>query len=160
MSIECTFTLNGMPSSILHCKDVGNFPAYSGQKYGRNNETMTGRENIGPIPKGRYYILSRQSGGRMRLLYDLALRYGYGTNRDEWFALYRDDGRIDDYTFEKGIKRGQFRLHPSGPRGLSEGCITLNHIPDFNYLRAKLLSTSMIKIPGNNMSAFGTVRVN
>lgn len=149
-----------MPLSILQCKDIGNFPAFSGQKYGRNNDTMTSRQNIGPIPKGRYYILNRQSDGRMGFLYDIALRYGYGTDRDEWFALYRDDGNIDDFTFENGITRGRFRLHPVGPRGLSEGCITPSHIPDFNYLRAKILNTSMIIVPGTGMKAFGTVVVN
>ncbi|MDR7343857.1 hypothetical protein J2X14_002277 [Pantoea alhagi] len=160
MAIECIFTLNGMPLSILECKDVGKFPAFSGQQYGRNNPTMTGRENIGPIPKGRYYILNRQSGGRMGFLYDMALRYGYGTDRNEWFALYRDDGQIDDFTFEDGIRRGRFRLHPVGPRGLSEGCITVNHIPDFHYLRASLLQTTTFSIPGTSMKAFGTVQVN
>lgn len=54
-----------MPLSILECKGVGKFPAFSGQKFGLNNPTMTGWENIGPIPKGRYYILNRQSGGLM-----------------------------------------------------------------------------------------------
>jgi hypothetical protein len=53
----------------------------------------------------------------------------------EWFALWRDDGGIDDYTWIEGVKRGNFRLHPGT---LSEGCITLPHDSDFATLRNAL----------------------
>jgi hypothetical protein len=48
----------------------------------------------------------------------------YGTDRSEWFALYSAD-TADDWVFVNGVQRGNFRLHPKGPRNLSEGCITL-----------------------------------
>ncbi|EXU76165.1 hypothetical protein BG55_07335 [Erwinia mallotivora] len=159
MSVTCSFSLNGMPMSLLTCYGIGAFPAFSGQKQGRNNESLTTVKNIGPIPQGKYYIVGRQSGGRLGDLRETLLKYGYGTDRREWFALYRADGKIDDWTFINGIKRGNFRLHPIGPMGLSEGCITLNHITDFEYLRSQLLKTSMIKIPGSGMQAYGTIQV-
>ena len=159
MSVTCTFTLNGMPLSLLRCYGIGNFPAFSGQKQGRNNASLISVKNIGPIPHGSYYIVGRQSGGVLAGLRETFLKYGYGTDRKEWFALYRADGKIDDWTFIDGIKRGNFRLHPIGPMGLSEGCITLNHIPDFEFLRHQLLRTSMIQVPGSGLKAYGTIQV-
>lgn len=159
MPITCHFSLNGMPSSLLQCYGIGSFPAFSGQKQGVNNASLTAVKNIGPLPQGRYYIVGRQSGGRLSELRDSFLRYGYGTNRKEWFALYRADGKIDDWTFINGVKRGNFRLHPVGPMGLSEGCITLIHISDFEYLRVQLLKTSMIPVPGSSLQAYGTIQV-
>lgn len=35
------------------------------------------------------------------------------TDHNEWFGLYRDDGKIDDYTWINNVERGNFRLHPS-----------------------------------------------
>ncbi|MGE9552950.1 DUF2778 domain-containing protein [Erwinia amylovora] len=159
MAIYCTFTLNGLPSSVLDCDGVAKLPAFSGQKHGRNNDLMTGVPDIGPLPKGRYYIVGRESGEFLSKLRHFFIKYGYGTDRSEWFALYRDDGTIDDLTFIDGVQRGNFRLHPIGPQGLSEGCITLNHIGDFDYLRKKLLSTMMIDIPGTSLKAYGIVEV-
>ncbi|KMW71382.1 hypothetical protein TI10_21155 [Photorhabdus luminescens subsp. luminescens] len=160
MPITCTFTLNGMPTSILHCIGVGSFPAFSGQKYGRNNAYMTTVQDIGPLPKGRYFIVGRQSGGRLNAIRMWVLKNFYGTDRETWFALYRDDGKINDETFIEGVKRGNFRLHPIGPRGLSEGCVTLTQQTDFDYIRAALLKTTMIPIPGSSLKAYGTIKVN
>lgn len=44
-----------------------------------------------------------------------------GSDRSVWFALYRDDGNIDDWTFIDHVERGHFRLHPAGCMGISEG---------------------------------------
>lgn len=33
-----------------------------------------------------------------------------GSDRSVWFALYRDDGNIDDWTFIDRVERGHFRL--------------------------------------------------
>lgn len=159
MAIMCFFTNNGMPTSLLRCNLVGTFSAFSGQQQGRNNASLTSVPNIGPIPQGTYYIIDRPEGGMRSAIRDFALKYAYGTDRHEWFALYRRDGKMDDYTFIDGVRRGNFRLHPIGPRGLSEGCITLSHIPDFNYLRKRLLETSMISIPGSRLRAYGTIKV-
>jgi hypothetical protein len=38
---------------------------------------------------------------------------------DQWFALYRDDGLIDDWTWINGVNRGDFRLHSVGGQGIS-----------------------------------------
>ncbi|WP_254367149.1 tlde1 domain-containing protein [Paraburkholderia sp. NMBU_R16] len=38
------------------------------------------------------------------------------TQGHQWFALYRNDGVVDDYTFIDGVRRGNFRLHPNVPR--------------------------------------------
>ncbi|MBT0723631.1 Protein of unknown function [Rosenbergiella nectarea] len=159
MAITCFFTNNGMPTSLLTCSGVGRFPAFSGQRQGRNNASLTSVPDIGPIPQGTYYIIGRQSGGRLSSIREAALKYAYGTDRSQWFSLYRRDGKIDDYTFIEGVRRGNFRLHPIGPRGLSEGCITLSHITDFDYLRNRLLKTSMINVPGSLLMAYGTIRV-
>lgn len=160
MAITCTFSLNSQPGSLLQCYGIGTFSAFSGQKQGRDNPSMTSVENIGPIPKGLYYIVGRQSGGHLDALRLFMLKHFYGTDRSEWFALYRADKKIDDWTFVNGIRRGNFRLHPIGPMKLSEGCITLNHPSEFEVLRTQLLRTNMIDIPGSNLKAYGTVRVN
>ncbi|MEX9254412.1 DUF2778 domain-containing protein [Pseudenterobacter timonensis] len=157
--ITARFALNGLPTSILSVAGVGNFPAFSGQRYGRNNVTMASRKKIGPIPPGRYFILSRKSGGRLGSLRNFYLDNIYGTDRETWFALYKDDLQIDDTVFVEGVKRGNFRLHPVGPAGLSEGCITLSHQSDFDYLRQALLDTTMIQVPCSSFKAYGTVTV-
>lgn len=159
MAITCYFSLNGMPMSLLTCCGIGIFPAFSGQRYGRNNASLTAVKNVGAIPQGYYYIVGRQSGGRLGDLREAVLKYGYSTDRLEWFALYRADGKIDDWTFINGVKRGNFRLHPIGPMGLSEGCITLSYTTDFDYIRNQLLKTSMINVPGSQMKAYGTIQV-
>lgn len=157
--IIARYALNGLPSSILSVPGVGNFPAFSGQLYGRNNVTMAGRKNIGPIPPGRYFVVDRKSGGRLGAITDFGLKNIYGTDRSSWFALYKDDWQIDDSMFIDGVKRGNFRLHPIGPRGLSEGCITLLHLSDFEYLREALLKTTMIPVPCTSFKAYGTITV-
>ncbi|HDR2893240.1 TPA: DUF2778 domain-containing protein [Enterobacter asburiae] len=157
--IIARFALNGLPSSILSVPGIGNFPAFSGQKYGRNNATMAGRKEIGPIPPGRYFVLGRQSGGRLGSLYDSYLKNIYGTDRSTWFALYKEDWQIDDTVFVDGVSRGHFRLHPIGPRGLSEGCITLLSLSDFDYLRSAMLKTTMIPVPCTSFKAYGTITV-
>ncbi|MFZ4700426.1 MAG: tlde1 domain-containing protein [Candidatus Methylumidiphilus sp.] len=34
-----------------------------------------------------------------------------------------------------GIRRGEFRLHPKGPRGIGLGCITLEYRSEFDTLK-------------------------
>lgn len=81
-----------------------------------------------------------------------------GSNRNEWFALYRDDGLINDETFVKGVRRGEFRLHPIGPSGISKGCITLYSQSDFKILASALLRTGGQQL-GNYIIAHGVVQV-
>ncbi len=79
--------------------------------------------------------------------------------KEDWFALYANDGKIDDYTFCNKVERGHFRLHPKGPNGLSEGCVTIEERSDFVIIRSMLLRSSMIDVPGSNMKAYGVLVV-
>ena len=88
---------------------------------------------------------------RDTLIKDLKFR----PDADEWFALYRDDGVIDDQTYIADILRDHFRLH-DGTR--SEGCITLDG-KNFDRLRELLLNTKKDIIPDTNIDYYGTVEV-
>ncbi|PCE27525.1 hypothetical protein BWP39_03205 [Paraburkholderia acidicola] len=158
MPVECTFMLNGQTTSTLQCPGVGSLAAYSGTGIGRDNPATVSKADTGPLPPGRYYIVDRQSGGHMGWLYDFARTYGYGTNRSQWFTLWRE--KTGDTTIIDGVKRGAFRLHPDGPRHLSEGCITVLHGSDFTrlagYLRGQGATTA---VPGTTMKAYGVVNV-
>ena len=87
MPINCTFVLNSQPLTQLSCPGVGAFSAFSGMPADRNNPGAVGRAGSGPLPRGTYYIIDRQSGGHLGWLYDFLLTHGYGTDRSEWFAL-------------------------------------------------------------------------
>jgi len=159
-SVSCYMLLNRREFTSLNCPGVGNFPVFSGQKEGRNNPDKMNVPEIGPIVRGCYYIVERPSGGKLGPLRERFLKDVYGTDRSTWFGLYRDDGKIDDYTFIQGVKRGNFRLHPIGPLGLSEGCITLVHPIQFSYLHDMLLRYGpRLNIPGSQLKAYGTVKV-
>ena len=145
-----TFVLNNQLESNLVCECGESFPAFSGAIDVRNNPLHTDQPNIGPIPQGTYFIVDRQSGGRLGWLYD------YFSGANDWFALYRDDGVIDDKTQIGNITRGEFRLHP-GSR--SEGCITLKNMHEFKHLRELLLNTDRAKIPGTDIDYYGTIEV-
>jgi hypothetical protein len=57
------------------------------------------------------------------------------------------------------VKRGNFRLHPKGPRGISEGCITIEKLADFQQLRAILKGIAPSAVPGIELKAYGSVVV-
>lgn len=133
--------------------------AFSGKPHYVNNPANTAIKNAGPIPKGRYYIIGRQSGGRLGWLWDWAKDKASHVQHDQWFALYRNDGVIDDYTFVHGVRRGNFRLHPDGRFGISEGCIAIQSPERFDQLRAYLMAQDAKAIPGTNIRYFGTVDV-
>lgn len=115
--------------------------------------------NAGPIPKGHYYIIKRETGGRLGRLRDLGLDMWSNSERATWFALYSADGKIDDWTFVEGVRRGNFRLHPNGRWGVSDGCITLVSQHQFDRLRDYLLSQPTKPIPGTSTPYYGTVDV-
>lgn len=81
------------------------------------------------------------------------------TDKKEWFALYAIDSKIDDETFCEGVKRGNFRLHPKGIAGISEGCVTLESHSDFRKLRAMLKGAVTSKIPGTDYVTYGILTV-
>ncbi|MFB9086839.1 tlde1 domain-containing protein [Erwinia tracheiphila] len=70
----------------------------------------------------------------------------------------QNDGTIDDYTFINGVRRGNFRLHPRGPMGVSEGCITFVNRSDFLQIRQALLATSPVMLR-NGLRSYGTIEV-
>jgi hypothetical protein len=103
--------------------------------------------------------VSRQSGGRLGWLRDWFKDRASAVRHEQWFSLYRNDNLIDDYTVIDGVKRGNFRLHPNGRFGVSEGCITLASKSQFDRLRAFLLSQETKVIPGTTIKYYGTVEV-
>lgn len=150
--IHCEFELNNQPMSQFKCGKHG-IDAFSGNGIHTNRIRSMCIPSIGPIPPGSYYILDRQSGGFLGPLYD------FFNNKSHWFSLYAVDQKIDDTTYCEAVKRGQFRLHPKGPLGRSEGCITINEPGDFVHIRALLKGTNTVRVPGTELSAYGLVVV-
>jgi RHS repeat-associated protein len=142
------FELNAANTSKLQCACGQGYKAFSGNPPYRNDPNATNVQRAGPIPEGWYYIVDRPSGG-MNLIEQFRKR--------DWFALYRKDGFVDDMTEERGVFRQQFRLHPEGPLGSSEGCITL--AAGFDRLTDKLKSTEKGVIPNSNIPYYGMVLV-
>jgi hypothetical protein len=150
--MQISFELNSQPlSKLIHGSQ--RFPAFSGQDQYRNKPQYQCIVKNGPIPRGTYYIVDRGS-----TLFDIPhlLR---GVNKFEWFALYAKDRKIDDELFCSQVKRGQFRLHPKGPLGISEGCITVEKRSDFIALRRAILNAPKFRIAGTAYDAYGTVVV-
>ena len=142
---------------------VGTFLAFSGNGAYRNRGACGRIAGHGPIPSGKYWIVDRPQGGVKSKLYAEALDiynqlvHGAQFNHTDWFALWRDDGAIDDFTWIEGVKRSHFRLHPGT---LSAGCITVVHNSDFARLRSALLITPLITIPNkNSVKAYGAIEV-
>lgn len=84
---------------------------------------------------------------------------GVPSDHAEWFALYCDDGHIDDYMWVDGVKRGNFRLHPIGGGGISQGCITLQNYSDFQNVRRALLHTVPVPAGNSGLLAYGRIEV-
>ncbi len=112
-------------------------------------------EIVGPIPTGTYYIVQHGTG-TLGGLWD-ALRWlgGYSAEGN-WFELWATKTNSDQLTVG-GVTRGEFRLHPIGPMGLSEGCVTV--CSNFDLLRQQLLSTPMGTVPGTNTEYYGKLTV-
>lgn len=145
--------------SALTCPGLGVFPAFSGNGAARNQPGSVKLKDEGPLPPGRYYIVNRPSGGRLGAVREEVTDLFAGTDRSSWFALFRDDGVLNDLTWVDKVRRGQFRTHPVGPRGLSLGCITLAHFDQFNRLRARIKTGPVMAIPNGRGTAYGTVTV-
>jgi Protein of unknown function (DUF2778) len=160
--IRCTFMLNSYGLSTLSVPGVGFFPAYSGNAgEHRNNPNSVAVKEVGPLPPGRYYIVDRPTGGRLKWFYekkDSVDSLLSGSDRSLWFGLYRDDSNLDDNTFIDQVERGTFRLHPAGYSGVSNGCITLPFHSHYTILRDALLRTATIK-PSASLTAYGTIQV-
>lgn len=164
MALNGKFVINDADFSPLSFPGIGTFMAFSGNGSYRNHGGCASIPDNGPLPQGRYWIVDRPRGSwktqsKIWLL-DKATSFSSTPNdHSQWFALYRDDGRIDDQTWINGVERGSFRLHPIGPAGLSKGCITLQHPSDFQTLRRALLNTKKILIHSSALSAYGMIEV-
>lgn len=159
MPAQCFYNLNGQRMPTFMCVGIGGIAAFSGSGVNTNNPSAVAAKDSGPLPRGLYYIVARQSGGRMGWLYDFVKDQASGVHHDDWFALYRDDGQIDDYTMINGVRRGNFRIHPSGRFGRSEGCITIAAPGDVARLRQWLLAQKLGVIPRTSIPYYGTVIV-
>ena len=71
MPIACNMTLNSKTFTVLECRGAGSFPVFSGN----DNLADVAMADIGPLPPGRYYIVDRQSGGRLGYLRDFFLEH-------------------------------------------------------------------------------------
>ncbi|MBN3801776.1 DUF2778 domain-containing protein [Paraburkholderia sp. Ac-20336] len=164
MAYTGKFVVNNEPLSPLTIVGLGTFKAYSGDHQYKNRGGCTAVPNDGPIPAGKYWIVDRPTGGMRSQTYTWAKdtfnsAFGTPSNHNEWFALYRDDGIIDDVTWVNGVKRGQFRLHPAGGQGVSLGCITLPRHTDFMFIRQALLGTTTVPVRNSGLHAYGTIEV-
>ncbi len=119
MPIQGKFIVDGKHLEPLMMCGMGVFMAFSGDGIYRNRGGCTAVPDNGPIPAGKYWIVDRPTGG-FRSQTEVWAKdtfnsvFGTPSHHDEWFALYRDDGLIDDYTWVNQVKRGNFRLHPMG----------------------------------------------
>lgn len=164
MALQGKFLVENKAISIFTIFGVGAFPAFSGDGIYRNRGGCTAVVDNGPIPAGKYWIVDRPSGGtKSRGLawakdtWNSAM--GAPSHHSEWFALYRDDGLIDDYTWINGVRRGNFRLHPIGGAGRSLGCITLSSYADFQAVRRALLHTNVVSAGNSGLTAYGWIEV-
>jgi hypothetical protein len=163
MPIEGTFFLSDTVYSELIIVGLGSFQAFSGKGIYRNRGGCSAIPDAGPIPPGKYWIVDRPEGGffsglrsGVKDIYNRA-RYNAQFDHADWFALYRDDGAVDDFTWIDGISRGLFRLHPGQ---ISQGCITLPSNIDYTAIRQALLRTRKTPIPGvKNLMSYGTIEV-
>ncbi|HTH61647.1 MAG TPA: DUF2778 domain-containing protein [Paraburkholderia sp.] len=164
MALQGKFVVDNTPTLTLIMPGVGAFPAFSGDDIYRNRGGCTGFVGKGPLPAGKYWIVARPGGGiasRLQASFKDVWNafHGSPTHHDEWFALYRDDGLIDDWTWVEGVKRGNFRLHPVGGAGVSFGCITLKSVADFRRIRRALMHTSTVSVGDPSINAYGWIEV-
>ena len=137
-------------NSHLEKPDRNRGNVFTGDKDNLNDPDSTDKKGAGAIPKGIYYIVDRESGGRLGFIRDFI------SGKEKWFALYREDDRIDDQTTINGVVRGQFRLHP-GRR--SAGCVTFKDEKLFDEIREELLSTQKGTVPGTQIPYYGIIEV-
>jgi len=158
MPVRCTFSLNNRETSKLVCEGFGSVAAYSGHGKGRDNPYDVADKDVGALPPGTYYLVDRQSGGRIGWLHDFLAAHGGSTDRSKWFMLWNANG--GDTTMIDGVARGQFRLHPEGEMHLSDGCITLKSPNEFDALERFIrLHPADLPVPGSTLKAYGTVEV-
>lgn len=157
--LECSFELNNRPMSVLKIGALS-FPAFSGKDGYKNIHSLMCTPGFGAIPAGRYYIFDRQSGGLIGPIRDRLEEIFIRNRKSEWYALYAIDNHVDDdMTLCDGFERGNFRLHPKGPAGISEGCVTIEHLHDWVRIRAVLGNIPKQAVSGSSLKAYGVLTV-
>jgi hypothetical protein len=155
----CTYDLNGKPTSQLVCDGV-TYEAFSGNMAAYVNKARyQDVKDNGPLPLGKYYILDRETGGRTGWLWQPVLDTFAATDRSEWFSLYRDDDVVDDETTINNVNRNAFRIHPVGPMGISQGCVTLTSQLAFDVLKRYLRNKKGEVLPGRKIRYYGVLYV-
>lgn len=163
MALHGKLLLNNADYAPFNLYGVGTFLSFSGNGIYRNKGACSAVKGDGPLPPGKYWIVKRGSGGffsqKKAQVQDTwnKIRWGAEFDRDEWFALYRDDWGIDDGTWINNVHRGLFRLHPGR---VSEGCITIPHNSDYALIRNALLRTEPMRVPCmKSLIALGWIEV-
>ena len=154
---RCTLLLNKKPSTYLVC-DGQRYAAFTGDAGDVDDPAKQADAGHGPIPVGSYYIVDRPTGGHFPQFSAWLLDMWSHSDRSEWFALYAN-GTVSDFVFVQGVKRGNFRLHPIGRWGISEGCITLTNQIEFKKLAKYLRKQPVAYIPGKTIRYYGPVEV-
>ena len=115
------------------------------------------KPTAGPVPAGKYWIVKRPEGGpRSHVSAGVRDRYNHVMN-GATFRHRRDDWGTDDDTWNEGVKRGNFRLHPGA---LSKGGSLMPHASDFAMLHNALLRTPQVDIPCmSKLKVYGTIEV-
>lgn len=158
MPVTCTFILNNRSTSTLVCSGYETVEAFSGNERGLNNPAEVASKGIGPIPPETYYLVDRQSGGRLGQLRDGFSPQLGSTDRSKWFMLWNP--RSGDETNINGVKRSNFRLHAVGADERSEGCITLVNPAEFELLQRFIRrSPPSMSVPGSTLKSYGMVTV-
>ena len=156
--LRCTFSLNRQKTSLLVCGSES-YIAFSGLSKDVNDPDKTNDADSGPIPIGTYYITGRPSGGSHPYLSALLHDLISNSDRSQWFALFSTT-TAQDFMMVKGVTRGNFRLHPEGRLGISEGCITLVNQADFDRLAKRLRDQQPALISNTGTPYYGIVEVN
>lgn len=159
MALYGKFYLNKANFAPLVFPGIGTFMAYSGDGKYRNQPGCIHLADRGAIPIGRYWIVARPTGGARTQVSNAIAKMLVGDDRGIWFALYRDDGTVNDHTYIGRVKRGAFRLHPAGGANQSLGCVTVHHKTDYMVIYNALRATRQISIPGTELRAFGQIEV-
>lgn len=110
--IYCTLDLREVSRDgrlKLRCAGSATFDVFSGLGEFKNNADYYMEKN-GPIPPGTYWIVDRPKGGVGSWFKQMEKEWRTGNDYDDWFALYKDDGLVNDHTivvFKSFIGHGQ-----------------------------------------------------
>ncbi|NJM32216.1 MAG: DUF2778 domain-containing protein [Limnobacter sp.] len=149
--LECSFRLNGEDLGMLRI-DGYTFAAFSGFRQHVNQAASQCLPDAGPIPRGKYYVVDRATGILQKI-------NAWLQSKNDWFALFAMDGKIDDFMTCDGIRRGNFRLHPMGEEGVSLGCVTLINRSDFDLVSSKLRDQKPLPVGDGGHLAYAILTV-